>query len=286
MSRRNKKMVVDAALIVVGVLIMSLAYVCFMVPNKIAPGGLTGLSTVFHYLFGLPVGTMTLVMNIPLFLMGFRRMGLFFALRSLFATVTSSLLIDFLPLPALTSNPMLASIFGGLAMGIGLGMILKGGATTGGSDLLASLIAIKLPQVRLSIIIFAVDTIVVLLSGIVFDPETALYALIALYISTIGIDFVQEGPKRAKTFMVVTNDAERMSKHILEKLNHGVTKLYGKGMYSGEERDMLFCVVYRSEVSAFKEIMREVDPTAFSIIFDVHEAIGEGFTYGHESLFR
>ncbi len=108
MSRRNKKMVVDAALIVVGVLIMSLAYVCFMVPNKIAPGGLTGLSTVFHYLFGLPVGTMTLVMNIPLFLMGFRRMGLFFALRSLFATVTSSLLIDFLPLPALTSNPSAA----------------------------------------------------------------------------------------------------------------------------------------------------------------------------------
>lgn len=279
MKPKKNSALQDFLLIAFGTLIMSAGYISFFLPNDIAPGGLTGIATLIRHLTGLPVGTVTLVMNIPLFLVGFRKMGLSFFLRSLAATVALSLLIDYLPLPVLTTNPMLASVFGGIAMGAGLGMILKGGATTGGTDLLASLIADRFPGINLAWVLFGVDALVVAASAFIFEPESAMYALIALYLSSVAIDTVQEGVGRAKFFLVVTDHAQVISERIIGELDHSVTQLQGTGMYSGEEKQVLLCVVYRSRVSAMKRIIQDEDPRAFCVVYDVREALGEGFTY-------
>ena len=152
--------------IVLGCLIGALAYPWFLVPNHIAPGGLTGLATVFNYLFGWPVGTTSLLMNIPLFLIGFKAMGGGFAIRSLAATLLFSLFIDLLPLGCLTQDPMLASVFGGALLGAGIGLILRAGATTGGTDMAARMVHKHLPYLSVGMILFAIDGIVVVLAGI------------------------------------------------------------------------------------------------------------------------
>lgn len=263
--------------IIGGCLIGALAYPWFLVPNHIAPGGLTGLATVLNYLFGLPVGTTSLILNIPLFLVGYRSMGGMFAVRSLAATLLFSLFIDMLPLPCLTQDPMLASVFGGALLGIGLGLILRAGATTGGTDMAARMVHKLIPHLTVGMILFAIDGIVVVLAGIYIHIEHALYAFISIFVSSQAINLVVDGLTTEKACYVITSATDQVRTQLMSELNRGVTLLSAKGGYSGEERPLLLCVVSAQEVARLKLIVRRADEKAFVFISDAHEVLGEGF---------
>lgn len=265
------------AQIVGGCLIGALAYPWFLVPNHIAPGGLTGLATVLNYLFGLPVGTTSLIMNIPLFLIGYKSMGGMFAVRSLAATLLFSLFIDLLPLPCLTQDPMLASVFGGALLGMGLGLILRAGATTGGTDMAARMVHKLIPHLTVGMILFAIDGIVVVLAGIYIHIEHALYAFISIFVSSQLINVVVDGLTTEKACYVITTAHDQVRQQVMQQLNRGVTLLSAKGGFSGEERPILLCVVSAQEVARLKLIVRSADDRAFIFISDAHEVLGEGF---------
>lgn len=263
--------------ILLGSLIGAVAYPLFMVPNHIAPGGLTGLSTVLNYLFGLPVGLTSLVMNIPLFIVGYKAMGRVFVIRSLIATVLFSVLIDIIPLPAMTQNPLLGAVFGGVLLGVGLGLILRGGATTGGTDMVARMIHNRFQHITVGAILFFIDCCVVTMAGFFIEPEYALYAFISLYASSKLIDVVMDGLKREKACYVISCEHERVKNEIMLNLDRGVTLLNAEGGYSGEKRPVLLCVLSAQEVGRFKAIVRAADARAFVFISDAHEVLGEGF---------
>ncbi len=263
--------------IVLGCLIGALAYPWFLVPNHIAPGGLTGLATVLNYLFTWPVGTTSLLMNIPLFLVGYKSMGGGFAVRSLAATLLFSVFIDLLPLGCLTQDPMLASVFGGALLGVGLGLILRAGATTGGTDMAARMLHKRIPYLSVGMILFAIDGMVVVLAGFCIHIEHALYAFISIYVSSMVINVVVDGLTKEKACYIITSAHEQVKMQLMEELDRGVTLLSAKGGFSGEERPILLCVVGAQEVARLKLIVRRADEKAFVFISDAHEVLGEGF---------
>jgi len=268
----------DYFLIVIGTLITSLAFNFFLIPNKIAPGGVSGIATIFYYLFRIPVGIVMLVINIPLFLIGIKELGMGFGLKTFISTILLSLMIDFIKVPSLTQDVFLASIYGGILMGIGLGIVFRANATTGGTDLAAKIVHKFIPIIGVGWVLFIIDFLVVAAAGITFGPEQALYALVSLYLGAKLIDLIQEGMNSAKAFFIISNHPQRISQRILQEMDRGVTGLYGKGMYSGYDKEVLLCVISRTEVSKLKQIVSEEDPSAFLIVADVREVLGEGFT--------
>ncbi|MBR6571146.1 MAG: YitT family protein [Clostridia bacterium] len=263
--------------IVVGCLIGAMAYPLFLTPNYISPGGLTGVAMVLNYLFTWPVGTVSLLLNIPLFLIGYRAMGRVFVFRSLIAMLLFSLLIDLLPLPSLTSQPLLGALFGGVLLGIGLGLILRGGATTGGTDMAARMVHTRFQHLSVGSLLFGLDCISVLMAGLFIEVEYALYALICIYISSKVIDMVMLGASREKACYVISKQHEQIKHELMHKLERGVTVLRAEGGWSGEERPVLLCVLSPQELTQLKAIVRTVDETAFVFISDAHEVLGEGF---------
>lgn len=263
--------------ILLGCLLGAAAYPWFLVPNHIAPGGVTGLATVLNYLFGWPVGTVSLLLNVPLFLIGYRSMGRTFAVRSLGATVVFSLLIDLLPLQHMTGDPLLGSLFGGVLLGVGLGFVIKGGATTGGTDMVARVIHQRLPHFSVGAILFLIDCVVVLLAGFKIQAEYALYAFICLYASSKLIDVVMNGLTTEKACFVNSLKGEEIKLAVMEEIGRGATMLDAKGGFSGEPRPVLLCVVSAQELSRLKAIVHRTDPEAFVFISDAHEVLGEGF---------
>lgn len=269
--------VYDYVQIALGSLIGAVAYPMFLVPNHIAPGGLTGLATVLNYLLQVPVGMTSLVLNIPLFIIGYRSMGRVFALRSLIATIIFSVLIDLIPLPALTHEPFLGALFGGVLLGAGLGLILRGGATTGGSDMVARMVHSRFQHISVGAILFFIDCCVVAMAGFFIEVEYALYAFISLYASSKLIDVVMDGLTREKACYVISSQHELVKKELMEQLDRGVTVLTAEGGYSGEKRPVLLCVLSAQEVGRLKAIVRGADERAFVFISDAHEVLGEGF---------
>ena len=263
---------------VVGCLIGGAAYPLFLVPGKIAPGGLTGVATILNYLFGLPVGMTSLVMNIPLFILGYRAMGRVFVFRSFVATVLFSVAIDAIQLPAATVDPMLGTIFGGLLLGIGLGLIIRGGATTGGTDMIARMVHQRLPFITVGMFLLLIDCVVVLAAAFCIGITEALYALICIFVSSKMIDTVMLGLSSNKACFIITGSWERVTERIFQDLDRGVTHLSARGAYSGTERPVILCVTSPQEVARLKNIVSEVDEQAFMFITDAHEALGEGFT--------
>lgn len=263
--------------IVFGSLLGALAYPLFLVPNHIAPGGLTGIAMVFNFLFEWPVGTVSLILNVPLFIIGYRAMGHVFAFRSLITTVLFSFLIDLIPLPPMTENPILGAVFGGVLLGVGLGFILRGGATTGGTDMAARMIHSRFQHISVGVILFLIDCISVLMAGVSIEVEYALYAFICIYISAKVIDMVMLGVTTDKACYVISRQHEGIKRELMEKLERGVTVLRAEGGYTGEERPVLLCVLSAQEIGRLKAIVRSLDESAFVFISDAHEVLGEGF---------
>ncbi len=267
----------------IGCLIGSAAYPLFLTPNNIAPGGLTGIAVILNYLFHLPVGTISLAMNIPLFLLGYRSVGKIFAFRSLIATLLFSLLIDILPLRPMTMDPLLGTLFGGVLLGIGLGLIIRGGATTGGTDMMASMVNRKFQYISTGTILFVFDFLVVAAAGIIVGTSQALYAMICIFVTAKVMDTVMIGFSGNKACLIVSSSWEEIKKRIMFDMGRGVTQLLSKGGYTGDDRPTLLCVVNRQEIMEIKKIVREVDVNAFMIILEAHEAIGDGFSGIHDT---
>lgn len=263
--------------IVLGCMLGAAAYPMFLVPNAIAPGGLTGVATILNVLFHTPVGTVSLLMNVPLFIVGYRSMGRVFAFRSLVATVLFSLLIDWLPLPVVTTDTLLGSLFGGALMGLGLGLILRGGATTGGTDMIARMVHMRLQHISMGAFLFFIDVGVVLSAGFFIKAESALYAFISIYTGTRVIDLVVEGFDRQKACYIITGQTETVKEKLMGELGRGLTILSAHGGYRGEDRPVLLCIVSAQEVSRLKTIVRLNDERAFVFITEAHEVLGEGF---------
>lgn len=264
--------------IVMGCVIGAAAYPTFLDPGKIAPGGLTGVAMILKHLWGWDIGITSLILNIPLFIVGYKAMGRLFAFRSLVATVLFSLMIDLLPLQEITVEPMLGTLYGGILLGIGLGFILRGGATTGGTDMAARMVHKYLPFLSVGMFLFLIDCVVVVAAWIFIGSSEALYALICIFISGKAVDMVMLGLSSNKACFVITDAWERVSQRLLNEMERGVTQLSARGAYTGKDRPVVLCVLPPQEVSRLKEIIRQEDERAFMFITDAHEALGEGFS--------
>ncbi len=263
--------------ILCGLFFANLAFLVFLIPNNIAAGGFTGIGQLVNSATGLPVGTVSLVLNIPLFLISMKNLGLRFGLRSLITTVAFSLLLDIVQVGALFQDPLLAAVYGGLFSGLGFGLILRGNATTGGTDMLASLIHRLCPRIRVSWGIFIVDGLVIVASAFVYDMVSAMYALICVFLCNIVVDFVLEGPNSSHSFFIISDKSDEIAKRIMTELDRGVTGMDAKGMYSGRQKQMLLCVVSRLETTRLRRIVFSTDSRAFLISTKASETFGEGF---------
>ena len=267
----------NAAYILSGLLVCALAYRMFLVPNDVAAGGFTGIGQLVNAVVDVNVGTVALLLNIPLFMLSMRSLGLKFGVRSFIASMLLSVFIDYLPVHAATDNELLAAVFGGVIGGAGFGLILRGNATTGGSDMLATLIHSKLPALKVGVLIFMVDAAVIVASAFVFSPELAMYALISVSIMNYTLEYVLEGFNRATAYIVVSKESDAIARRVMDEMERGVTGLDGKGMYSGEKQQVLLCVVNRFESMQLRKIVVACDPRAFMIAISVSEVLGEGF---------
>ena len=264
--------------IVIGCVIGAAAYPTFLDPGKIAPGGLTGVAMIMKHLWGWDIGITSLILNIPLFVVGYKAMGRVFAFRSLVATVLFSLMIDLLPLREIPVEPILGTLYGGILLGIGLGFILRGGATTGGTDMAARMVHKYLPFLSVGMFLFLIDCVVVIAAWIFIGSSEALYALICIFVSGKAVDMVMLGLSSNKACFVISDAWERVSQRLMNEMERGVTQLTAKGAYTGKDRPVVLCVLPPQEVSRLKEIVRQEDEKAFMFITEAHEALGEGFS--------
>ena len=278
MKERLNQEIKNTALMAAGLFIASIAYKIFLIPNQVVSGGFTGIGQLAHHFTGLSVGTVNILLNVPFFLLSMKSMGMRFGVRSLIAMLGLSLLIDLLPFPQATDDLMLASVYGGVTMGIGFGLILRGSATTGGTDMLAALLHRVFPQIRVSIGIFLIDGLVIVASAFVFEPQSAMYGLISAFISNVLVDVVLEGPNAAHAYFIISDRSEEIARRILEEMDRGVTALNAMGMYSRTEKKVLLCVVNRFQAMYLRRVVFAVDPGAFVFSTRANEVLGEGFS--------
>lgn len=268
----------DTLLILVGSFITAIAFNLFFVPANIASGGVSGLSIIAKVLYELEPAFTQWALNIPLFVAGYWLLGRDYALRSLLGTIVLPLFVyltkDWL-VP--TSDPLLASLYGGIGVGLGLGLVFRGRGSTGGLSILAQIIQ-KYSGLSLSVCVVLMDGIVIIWAGIVLSPERALYALIGLYITGKFIDLVELGFNYTKVAYIIADKTEEISQGVLHHLDRGLTKLSAEGGYTGENRTVLMVVVGQSEVTRLKTLVQTIEPTAFVIITNAHEVLGEGFS--------
>ena len=285
----------DYLWIILGSIITAAGINIFLVPYKIAPGGVTGIATVIYYLSGerFPVGVTMLALNVPLFILGVRYIGGKFIIRTLFSTIFLSVSIDvsepvttyfanfyLTKAESMSATPdlLLYSIFGGFFMGLGLGFVFRSGATTGGTDLAARIVHHFIPRLTMGQLLLVIDSTVILFAAIAFNSFLlALYAILSLYLSTKVIDAILEGVDFAKAVYIISGKSEEIAQKIMTELDRGVTAIRGVGMYSGEDKIVLYCVLHRGQLHQLKELVIKIDPDAFVILTDVREVLGEGF---------
>ncbi|KXS40811.1 MULTISPECIES: YitT family protein [unclassified Candidatus Frackibacter] len=274
----RKETVYDYIGITIGSILTAMSLVMFLVPNKIAAGGVSGIATVLFYIFNWPVGLTMLAINIPLFFTGVRVLGVTFGIRTLYSILVLSLATDYLSpyLKTLTHDPLLAAIYGGVFAGVGLGIVFKFKATTGGTDLVARLLNHYF-GFSIGKGLLMIDFLVITFAGVVFSAELALYALIGLFITSKAIDLVQEGFNISKGTFIISDHGAKIKKEILDNMDRGVTVLKGKGGFTDADKEVLLCIISRAEVARLKGLVYDIDQEAFVIITDVHEVLGEGF---------
>lgn len=268
----------DYLMIIAGSFIMGFAIKNMYDPVSLVTGGVSGIAIIFKNLFSVPLWVTNTVLNIPLFLVSFKIKGWKFIKKTFVATVALSLSLYIIPyMPFVTDDLFLASLFGGIISGIGAGMVFICQATTGGTDMLAALIQRKLRHYSIAQIMQVLDGVVVLAGATVFGVKFALYALIAIFAVSKISDGMIEGLKFSKQAFIVSDHYEEIAKVVMDRLARGVTAVNAVGMYSGNDKKMLFCVVSKKEIVQLKEIVGQIDPAAFVIVSDAREVFGEGF---------
>ena len=264
---------------ILGARIMATGVSLFLLPNQLSSGGIAGVATIFYYLLNIPMGTVIIAINIPLFLFSMYKVGKMFFLKSTLGTVAMSVFIDLLDkIEPLTNDRFLACIYGGILLGLGTTLLLKAESSTGGSDLISYIAKKYKPTVRSGNIIVIIDIIIIALNVIFFkEIEIGLYSAIAIYIMGKIIDIFFEGINFTKLMIIVSNKSEEIAKQIDQKVARGSTGLYGKGMYTNENKLILMCAAYRKDVARIKIIAKEIDPKSFIVITNSREVVGQGF---------
>lgn len=269
--------VIEYTLVIVGSLSIALSFNLFLLAHQIASGGVSGISILVEHFTGIEPAYTQWVINIPLLILGVVLLGKNFGIKVLVGIFVLPLFIlmtkDW---PSPTDNPLLASIYGGLGVGLGLGLVFRGRGSTGGLDLVAQLIN-RFTGISYHLAVPMLDGIVILCAGIFLSPEKALYALIGLFVTSKTIDVIQTGFGFSKVAFIISNESDKLEEAILHDLDRGFTELQGKGGFTKEERKVLMVVVSQTEVSKLKLLVKSVDPSAFVIISDTKEVLGEGF---------
>lgn len=270
------------SLILIGTFIMAAGFVLFISPYKLAPGGVYGIAIILHHLFGFPIGLSALAMDIPLTILGIKILGPRFGIKTIVGFLATSIWVSLLEWtygyePLVENDALLSAIFGGVLIGVGLGLVFKSRATSGGSDIIAMIIA-KYTHLSIGQLMIMVDSAIVLIGLAAFGKwEIPLYSWIVIFISGKIIDVVLQGLDYDKTLFIVSEQHEAIRNKILTDLNRGGTILNGKGMYNGSDKSIIFTVVNRRELAILKDFINRVDPNAFLTVLNANEILGEGF---------
>ncbi|KLU62204.1 hypothetical protein CEB3_c14240 [Peptococcaceae bacterium CEB3] len=260
-----------------GAVVVGISMNTFIIPNRIADGGVTGIAIILHYLYHWPVGWVVFILNVPLFVLGLKLVGRKFLILSFWGVALLSLTLQVTThMPVLTKDTLLSAIFGGVLTGVGMGVIFRSRGSLGGTDILAVFLSRTTP-LSVGQILLGMDALIFTATAILFRPEAAMYAAIYMFIATRVIDLVQEGMSHSKAVMVVTEEPGAVAQEIMAKLGRGVTLFQAEGAYSGEAKKVVYCVVGRTELTQVKEIVRRLDPKAFLTVSEVPEVVGEGF---------
>lgn len=287
----SKKWFLNYTMITFGAFILACSFVFFITPHKIVPGGVYGLSIVIHYLTkgmfsfapeGLPVGTMGLLLDIPLTIVGIRLIGHRFGLKSIYGLVMSSFFIDGITVfwgykPLVENDTLLSCIFGGLLFGVGLAIIFKAKGATGGTDTLAMIMA-KYTRMPLGQLLIYIDSVVVLIGLVAFkDWKVPLYSWIVIFITGKVIDYLMQGPGFEKTVFIISDKYEDIRKKILFDIQRGGTMFHAEGMFEGKTKKVIYVNLTRRELSVLQEYVLSIDPDAFLTVMDANQVIGNGF---------
>lgn len=275
-----KKYALEYIYIIIGAFLMAVSTALILLPNQLSTGGISGISTILYYLFNYPVGLTMLLINVPLFVIAMVKVNKRLFFKSILGTILLSVFIDLLEnLSPITNDRFLACIYGGIIMGIGTAIILKAGASTGGTDLLSYVIRAYNNKFKSSRVIIIADTIIIFFNIIFFrEIEIGLYSVIAIYLMGKMIDIIFEGIYFTKIMFIISEKYEEISKEIGILVKRGSTGIYSKGMYSGKQNVMLFCVASRKEVAEIKQIIKQIDKNAFIVTTDAIETLGKGFS--------
>ena len=270
----------DIVIAIIGSFMFALGTHCFTAPNHMAPGGAVGISTIINFLTGLPIGTLSVIINIPLMILGFWKLGRRFMIKTLVSLFAYSFALDvlFVNLPIYTNNILVACIFGGVLMGAGIGMVMSRGGSTGGMDIVNKLIQRRFPHIKFGRVQFTSDAVIVLISVFAYGSvEVALFALICLYITSIALDTVLYGANTCKMIYIISQFTEEICKKIHTEMDRGATILQAQGSYTGENRPTIMVAVRQNEYYHLRRIIRETDPGAFVIMASASEIFGKGF---------
>ncbi len=268
--------------ILIGSALYAAGFQFFLYPNAIVTGGVTGIAMIINYFSGFPVGMMTLIINAPLFLFSWKRFGLSFIIASLAGTVLSSVMVDLFALVPLevTHEPLLGAIYGGIIKGFGLGLVYHTGATTGGVDIVAKFLRRKYQHINFSTFILGLDAAVILAFAVLFKRfDSAMYAIICMFIASKVIDLVLYGAVNSKVCYIITDRSDEIKDGLVNSLHRGVTFLHGEGAWSGQEKNVILCVIKQRQIVELKHLVGAVDPRAFVIVSDSREVFGNGFAY-------
>ena len=277
---KARELFLDVLLIMFGSAVYAVAFDLFLAPNEINGGGVSGAAMVFCKLTGLgTVGVVSIVINVPLFLAGWRRLGRKFFLGSLLGMLVSSVLIDVLAaVPAPKTEPLLGALYGGVLSGLGIGLVFTRGASTGGVDIAARLLKQRLRNMSMGHLMLAVDGVVVVLTGVAFrDVNAVLYCAVTLYVSSITLDGMVYGFEYSKVALIITEKYEAIATAIDSQLDRGVTLLKGQGYYKRQDKMVLLSAVKRKQLAELKALVMDIDPDAFIILQDAHQVLGDGF---------
>ncbi|MFW5985076.1 MAG: YitT family protein [Halanaerobiaceae bacterium] len=270
--------VLDYLGLTLGIALMALGLSVFLIPGQIVAGGVSGIAIILYYFFQLPVGWVMLIINIPIFIIALKTLGVSLIFRSLYGIILFSFSIEFLEQFDLfiTDDLLLSAIYGGLLVGLGLGVVFRLNGTTGGTDMAARVLN-YFTELTTGQSLLIIDGAILVLAAGFFGLEKALYGVIVIFIASRTIDIIQEGPNISKMAIIISDKSDTVKKKVIEDIDRGITTLEGKGGFTGKERPVLMCVINRTEVTKLKKLVRETDENAFIIISSVNEVLGEGF---------
>ena len=276
----------DYLLILLGAFLQALSMRLFLVPASLVSGGISGIAQILHYTVGWPIGLVVLLGNIPLFIVGWRYLGgPRFALRTMLSiaafSIFTDLLISLTGSSPITSDILLNTLYGGMLLGVGLGIVYLGRGTSGGTDILGRVLNRRL-GLSISMAYLLTDSFAVLLAGFFFGWEKALYGLFMIYLSGVAADTTSQGSSVIRSAFIITDETEKVILAIQDQLDRGATIISAKGGYTGKDRPIVYCVVTAAEVVRLKAIVHECDPDAFMVVGQANEALGEGFKPLHE----